>query len=215
MATPNPTNRIWLTYKTRMVTEKRFKRYALISHLAMSWYAFLSIVFSIYQDRFALALGVDGANKAALVISVLTFGLSLIIYGFKYEDSANVFRECYLKMQSIYQSTDLDDVKSKNYLSVLDQFPNHSDRDWKEMIFENWRAGRKVTGTDGNDIVLNWRAITIGYGHYGIRYGIIAAIFLMPLALGYWSLQPQAPSMPTAAEHSPVNSINVSTKGGT
>lgn len=63
-----PMARIWLTYKTRIISEKRFKSYALVSHLALTWYAFLSIVFSIFQTNIAKTLGAEGATQASLVV---------------------------------------------------------------------------------------------------------------------------------------------------
>lgn len=179
--------RIWLTYKARIISEKRFNRYAVISHLALTWYAFLSIVFSIYQTDIAKTLGVVGANQASLVMAVLTFGLSLVIYGFKFEDAARVHRECYLRMQSLYQSSKSDEIKLEEYRKLLDHFPNHSSGDYQELLFSGWKSGRSLSGTDGNPIKFNYKDAVVVYLNRSISFSLFALIFIIPSALIiYW-----------------------------
>lgn len=179
--TTDPIARIWLTYKTRIISERRYKRYAIISHLALSWYAFLSIVFSIYQDRFAQSLGVVGASQAALVMSVLTFGLSLVIYGLRFDDLARIHRECYITMQKLYQSHVSDDAKLESYGNLLEHYPNHSDSDYDDLLFDAWRFGRTLNGTDGQPILFGWRKVLASYFRHFIRNCIIFLLFAVPL----------------------------------
>ncbi|MES2337107.1 MAG: SLATT domain-containing protein [Pseudomonadota bacterium] len=175
--------RIWLTYKTRIISERRLKAYALVSHLALSWYAFLSIVLTIYQNNLAAQLGATAATQASLVISVLTFGLSLIIYGFKFEESARTFRECYLRMQSIYQSAEPDSVKLSEYSRALDHYPNHASRDYEAMLFETWKAGRTLYGTDGQPIAFGIARILASYARTFLWIASLAIIFGGPLVI--------------------------------
>ncbi len=189
MTAPSPIARIWLTYKTRIVSERRYQSYAIVSHIALSWYAFLTIGFSIYQDRFALYLGAGGANQASLIMSVLTFGLSLIIYGFKFDDAARMQRDCYLKMQSIYQSSEAIDVKLESYRMLLEHYPNHADRDYRQVLFDAWEAGRILTDTEGNPIKFGILNIVACYLRGAAWYGFLILIFAMPSALGlFWIL---------------------------
>lgn len=189
MSTPDPLARIWLTYKTRMHAERRYQRYALFSHLSLSWYAFLGIVFSIYQTNFSQYLGDNGASQAYLVISVLTFGLSLIIYGFKFDEAARVHRDCYLRMQAIWQSSDSEPEKLQKYSLILDQYPNHAPRDWKDLLFESWLSNRALRDTQGNEIYFSQVQIGVCIARRILWFTSLAAIFLLPVAIGiYWLL---------------------------
>ncbi len=188
MAEPDHLARIWLTYKTRIISEQRFNNYALVSHLALSWYAFLSIVFSIYQSNLAKSLGEVGANQASLVISVLTFGLSLVIYGFKFEDAARTHRDCYLRMQSIYQSDDSNERKLEDYRKLLDHYPNHASRDYSDLLFDGWRSGRVLKGTDGLPIKFSNSDAAVCYARRVLWIVFIAIVFGLPPVLGvYWA----------------------------
>ncbi|WP_278985793.1 SLATT domain-containing protein [Sphingobium yanoikuyae] len=184
----DPISRIWLTYKTRIISERRYQRYAIVSHLALSWYAFLSIVFSIYQDRFAQSLGVVGASQAALVMSVLTFGLSLIIYGLRFDDLARIHRECYISMQRVYQSQESDDVKLERYSSLLEHYPNHSDSDYDDLLFDAWRFGRTLSGTDGQPILFGWRKVVASYFRHFVRNLATFSLFFIPLGFSFFGL---------------------------
>lgn len=179
--------RIWLTYKTRMHSEARYKNYALVSHLALTWYAFLSIVFSIYQENISEHLGSSGANQASLVISVLTFGLSLIIYGFRFEDNARTHRDCYLRMQSVYQSSDADHDKLDQYRKLLDHYPNHSNRDYQRLLLDGWKSGRPLTDTSGNNIKFEGIDAFREYAFIALNYILLAMIFIVPpIAIAKW-----------------------------
>ena len=173
-------SRIWLTYKARINSERRYRRYALASHLALSWYAFLSIGFSIYQDDVANKIGISSANKLSLITSILTFGLSLIIYGFKFEDSANIFRDCYLRLQSIYQSGSDGQKKLNAYQDLLDHYPNHSKNDYEDVLFDAWRAGDRLENSKGVIPIPN-RIIVQGYFRKAVWYFLICVVFMAPL----------------------------------
>ena len=188
----DPMARIWTTYKTRILSEQRFNKYAVASHLALTWYAFLSIVFSIYQGDIAKTLGEPGASQASLVMAVMTFGLSLVIYGFKFEDSARTHRDCYLKMQSIFQSTEPDQSKLHEYRKLLEHFPNHATRDYRQLLFNGWRAGALVTDTQGNAVPFDGKDAALVYARYILNIVAIIIIFLVPLALiTYWLVAPK------------------------
>jgi predicted membrane channel-forming protein YqfA (hemolysin III family) len=185
MSTPQPLANIWLTYKTRINSERRYLHYEVVSYLAMSWYSFICIVYSIYQYKFYKTLGVDGASQASLVMSVLTFGLSLVIYGFKFGDCARVHRDCYLRMQSIYQSRQSDEDKIEEYRLMLDQYPNHADRDYQDLLFDAWKAGEPLQKTDGEDIKFGYYQIIGCQLRHLIWHLFVILVFGLPPVLGY------------------------------
>lgn len=139
---------LWLTAKARINSERRLRAYALISHLLLTWYAFWSIVFSVYQSKIGGAIGDVAASNLGIILSVLTFGLSLVISGFKFEERASTYRECYLKLQSLYRNKDAENRLS-TYHDLLDHYPNHSTSDNDRVIFDGWLRNQRVSNSNG------------------------------------------------------------------
>ncbi|MEG3146447.1 SLATT domain-containing protein [Sphingomonas sp. RT2P30] len=178
-------SRIWLTYKARINSERRFRRYALLSHLGLSWYAFLSIVFSIYQGSVATKIGESSASQTSLIISVLTFGLSLVIYGFKFDDVANQHRDCYLRMQAIYKSQCDAQTKLNQYHDLLIHYPNHSTSDYDNLLFDAWKRGDAISNEDGK-ITLGTYVVVVGSMRLLLNFLLSVILFLFPLAIWLW-----------------------------
>ena len=55
-------DKIWLTSKARMQAEIRYKIYSLTSHLLLSYYALLMIIFSVFSDSITTSLSGVVAN---------------------------------------------------------------------------------------------------------------------------------------------------------
>jgi hypothetical protein len=124
---------IWLTSKTRMRAEKRYKTYSLISHLLLSYYAFLLIVHSIFSNPAATS---PSSSQINLALSVAIFGVSIIVYGFNFGETAQLHRDCYLRLQRL-----LDLVKDEHellaeYHKILAGYPNHSNDDFEDLIID-------------------------------------------------------------------------------
>lgn len=112
------TSPIWLTAKTRMVTERRLRKWSFAGHLALTWYSFWLIVFSIwttYTDNSSLL------NFMNIGLSVLIFGLSGLFYGLKLDSQADTFRASYLDLQKIWRSSAGDQAKLDKYHANLDR----------------------------------------------------------------------------------------------
>lgn len=139
---------LWLTAKARINSERRLRSYAVLSHLLLTWYAFWTIVFSVYQDNVGSKIGPVEASKLGIILSVLTFGLSLVISGFKFEERASVYRGCYLKLQALYRSNAQED-KLSIYHQILEHYPNHSNGDNDRVIFDGWLRAQPVSNSKG------------------------------------------------------------------
>lgn len=139
---------LWLTAKARINSERRLRGYAVLSHLLLTWYAFWSIVFSVYQDNIGEKIGSVEASKLGVILSVLTFGLSLVISGFKFEERASVYRECYLKLQALYRAK-ADDNKMVMYHQILEHYPNHTNSDNDKVKFDGWLGKQPVSNSRG------------------------------------------------------------------
>lgn len=137
---------IWLTAKTRMVAEKRLRLWAVVAHLALSWFSFCLIAASVW----AAFNDVDWRyNAANILLSVFVFGLTLILYGFRFEERAGQFRECYLKLQAIDRGSLADQQKLDKYHELLANYPNHSESDWDTVLFNSWIGNYQLTNSSG------------------------------------------------------------------
>ena len=179
MAAAPDTSRIWLTYKARINAERRLKGYGILAHLAITWYSFLLIVLGILQSRIDAASGAD-AGPLAIILSVLVFGLSLLFYGFRFEERAGQFRECYLKLQRLWQDEGAALEKLEAYSGILDHYPNHEQRDFDKVIFEGWQRGNQIYNSTG-PIQVTRSLIVRGYTLAFAKWLIIVAAFGWPL----------------------------------
>jgi hypothetical protein len=98
----------------------------------MSSITFTLILFSIFFDSYKVII--PNLDKINISLSVASFSLSLILYGFKFDERANLFRECYLKLQDLYNSNKSEDEESVRYADILGQYPNHSEYDFKGTV---------------------------------------------------------------------------------
>jgi hypothetical protein len=160
-ATPDITA-IWFTYKDRVYAEQRFRFYAVTGHLLITWYSFLLIILSVFEDKVNGYLHHDIVDTIAIILSILLFGASLIFYGFKFEEKAASFRECYLALQKITQGQASPATKMREYHKILAHYPNHHDRDHNRFVFERWQAGKTLRDAEG-DIPVTWSLILGGY----------------------------------------------------
>jgi hypothetical protein len=177
---------IWLTYKARMNSERRLQGQGLIAHLAISWYSFLLIVFGVFQPALDQTAG-PTVGPLAIVLSVLVFGLSLIFYGFRFEQRAAQFRECYLALQRLYRSDATPSQKMEKYAAILDQYPNHEEMDYEKVVFESWRRGSEIYNTKGA-ITANRGLIARGYAKAIGWWIFIGVVFLGPIITAKWFL---------------------------
>jgi hypothetical protein len=175
---------IWLTYKSRMNSERRLRGYGLVAHLAISWYSFLLIVLGVFQAQITRATAID-VGPYAIVLSVLVFGLSLIFYGFRFDERAAEYRDCYLTLQKLYRSALTPDKKMEEYSSILERYPNHSETDYEQVVFESWRRKISIENAQG-PIPVPKPLIVRGYFRVVAWWLLVALAFGGPLVPGLW-----------------------------
>lgn len=202
MPSPDPTAKIYLTYKTRMLSEALAKSHARFYSALIPWYSFVLVAFSIAQG-FGYYSGKDEGLLFAIA-SVGIFGLSLYINGRELWQRADDFRSCYLKLSRIYESEQTTPEKMAAYNQVLGDFENQTDADFDEMVFDAWLRGQSLsnsrgpvspTFTTGLKIVLQkvWR--------YSTRVVlVIAPLVLAWQILGYPESPSKEPDLPSRAD---------------
>jgi hypothetical protein len=148
MTSNSPAEKIYITYKTRMLTEARLMKDAKFYNGLIAWYSFWLIAFSMSQ-LFGIYRA-DFANLMFAIASVAIFGLSLYVGGQKYSERAEQFRSCYLQLKELYESGRSVQAKMARYAAILKLFENQTDDDFDEMVFDAVRRGQILYDSSGS-----------------------------------------------------------------
>jgi hypothetical protein len=186
MTSNSKTEKIYLTYKTRMLSEALARSHARFYTALIPWYSFLVIALSISQG-FGYYSG-SGASLFIAVSSVGIFGLSLYINGHELWQRAEGYKDCYLKLTRIYESNASDDEKMNEYNSVLKIYENQTDSDYDEMLFDAYLRGQKLMNSRGT-IILTYSVCAKVVFSKIFRYFIRVLLFLAPILLGFHVLK--------------------------
>lgn len=175
--------RIYITYKTRMTTEARLRSNARLWHGLLSYYAFCMILYSLIELSGNYSIANSQVIMAAL--SVGTFGLSLYISGERYQERADQFKNCYLRLQALYNNKGIPiDEKMARYAEILDLYENQSDDDYDEMLFDTFLRRQKLSNTVGEVEIPKNLIFRVGVRRLA-RKGFAFLLFAAPLAVGY------------------------------
>lgn len=123
--------RMWTTGRCHMRAEKRNRFLEHYFHIVLALYALSAIGTSLYPIA-------DTGNSIQKFIipfaSVFTLSISLLIFGFKFGESAAKHRSCYLELQKLDVSriTDAAELNEK-YITVLGHYSNHSYSDFMKV----------------------------------------------------------------------------------
>ena len=189
MIEKNHSEKIYLTYKTRMTTEARLKYKAQLSNVFLTWYSFALIVFSLLDlsKRFTII----NFSMISAVVSIAIFAMTLFLYGQRYTERAGQFRECYLKLQALYESEIATASKMKKYSDILALYENQSDRDFDEMVFDSWWRGQTLRNAQG-PLKISKNTLLLVAGRRFIRAALTAAFFLVPVIFAILWVKPVA-----------------------
>lgn len=183
----NPEEKIFLTYKTRMTTEARLRRTNFISYVLLTWYSFSLIIFSLIDlsGKFYIA----NFSMVSAALSIATFAMSLFFYGERYAERADQFRNCYLKLQNLYESGANTPAKMRKYAEILDLYENQSDDDYDEMLFDAYLRGQKLENARG-PVAISRITFAKVLLHRVIRTLFYLVIFTLPIAFGFFTIKP-------------------------
>jgi len=178
-------DKIWITAHSRMYSEKRYKIYDISSHIFLSYLSLLLIVGSIFSKDLGGYLA--HFDKLMVTLSLLVFTTSLIIYGFKFGEKSNQYRECYLKLQALGQNLKNVNSPEQEYASILECYPNHPDRDYHDFIISKTLIDRGTITSGGENI--SWTLWMLGTKIIRIvtYWGLL---FLPPIFISYFFAQP-------------------------
>jgi hypothetical protein len=185
----NPQEKIYLTYKTRMTTEARLRKTALTSHVLLSWYSACLIILSVIEISSDFV--VENSSMISAGVSLVTFALSLFIYGERYSERADQFKGCYLKLQRLYESQMDAGEKMREYSDILENYENQSDNDYDNMLFDAFLRGQSLSNARGPVRVSVPTFIRILVWRLFIA-ALVIALFIAPIVAGFLWVRPAA-----------------------
>lgn len=147
-------DRIWITERCHMKAEKRKRFLEYYFHVTLALYSLATIAISLFQ------VGPEGESieKALIFTSVCTLSISLLIFGFKFGESAAQHRSCYLDLQRLRLKRFKDETDlNESYITTLSYYPNHSATDYMSVIVSNLlRSKQRLSDPNGNPINLTF-----------------------------------------------------------
>lgn len=180
---------IWITSRVRMIAERKALRNQNISYLAVTYYSVFSVIISIFESFYSIQYTELGKLNLASAVVVLV--ASLVAGGFRLEARASSFRECYLKLQKLYDEDLPDNEKKLRYRDILFDFPNHSNHDYTDLLVNHMvLEGKKLTN---NGTVLEWTLFQFlsFFGRRVLYWFVVLALFLVPVAFLVWPFLPE------------------------
>ena len=128
-------DKVWITRKCRINSEKRLKRDEHISQILQLYYSSLLVLFSVYN----LAYESSNTNLLLVMGSIIVLVSTVYLYSHNYNERALIMRNCYIRLDEIYykalraeKKDEKDSVKQllDEYTSILMNIENHSEYDY-------------------------------------------------------------------------------------
>jgi hypothetical protein len=180
----NVKNRIWITERCHMKAEKRSRFLDLYFHIVLASFALASIGISVLNNTSIGPLKEDMLTFT----SITTLCLSLLIFGFKFGETAANHRSCYLALQKL-RATKHDDHLSleRDYIEILGHYPNHTHGDYMRLAVSNiLRAMQDLESPPGKKVTFDrWDRLVYFSGWILARFSLIV-FALMPLVMALY-----------------------------
>ncbi|MBR2658233.1 MAG: SLATT domain-containing protein [Loktanella sp.] len=167
-----------------MNAEKRSRFLELYFHIVLALFALASICISVVGDTQNIRLN----ENIFSFTSITTLSLSLLIFGFKFGETAANHRSCYLSLQKMRGSNESDDHKlEENYINVLSFHPNHTTGDYMRLAISNiFEDEQNLTSPDGNKVCIGWwRRLSYVTSWFLSRVLILAFAAMPFIIVGY------------------------------
>lgn len=192
----NVRNRIWITERCHMKAEKRSRFLDLYFHIVLASFALASIGISVLSRT-----SIDPLKEDMLTFtSITTLCLSLLIFGFKFGETAANHRSCYLALQKLRATEHSDHLAlEREYIKILGHYPNHTYGDYMRLAVSNiWGPTQNLESPPGRKVTIDcWDRLVYASGWILARLSLIA-FALTPLAMGlfgtnFWSVFSTSP----------------------
>lgn len=177
---------IWITSRVRMIAERKALRNQNVSFLAVTYYSLFIVILSIFDDFYSKPYpALDEINLASSVVVLVA---SLVAAGFRLEARASSFRECYLKLQTLYDEELTDQEKRMKYREILVDFPNHTSRDYADLLVNHIAfEGKKLT-SGSNELRYTLFMMASFIFRTMLYWGLLGILFIGPIFFLLWPL---------------------------
>jgi hypothetical protein len=162
-----------------MIAERKAIRNQNVSYLAVTYYSLFTVILSIFDTYYKVPYPV--LDKISLAASVIVLVASLVAAGFRFEARAAEFRDCYLRLQRLFDQPLTEDEKKDRYREMMLDFPNHSPADYTDMVINHTLIEEKQLYNDNKKIDYNWKMMTSWLIRKITYYGLLLFLFGGPL----------------------------------
>ncbi len=175
-------DRIWVTRKARINTEKRLLRNSLVSEILLTYYSLSVVIFSVWNLTRPNGL----INLLLVSASVVVLVLSIFLSSQKFRERALAMRNCYVRLEELHQkASQAEEERNKAELQEIEQLyrelligsENHSETDYLYLRY-TLRNNKNTTLPDFTkiDFLKYWlRSVT--------RLIFTVLIFLLPICM--------------------------------
>lgn len=169
-----------------MIAERKALRNQNVSFMAVTYYSVFTVIISIFQVFYARTFpAIDQINLSASIVVLVA---SLVASGFRLEARAASFRECYLKLQKLYDQDLPESEKKAYYRDLLLDFPNHTPRDYQDLLVNHILFEKKKL-TNGDNELEYTKFMAASFFMRSTAYWIMMVIlFGSPLIFLIWPL---------------------------
>lgn len=169
-----------------MNAEKRSRFLELYFHIVLALFALSSICISVVGGTQNVRIN-DGILSFA---SITTLCLSLLIFGFRFGETAANHRSCYLALQKLRASDEQAIQKQEEaYIEVLGHYPNHTTGDYMRLAVNDiFNAEQSLKSPNGQAVRLGrWRRLSYVASWLTARLMIIVFATL-PFVLVFYAI---------------------------
>lgn len=174
---------IWFTEKSRIFAERRYRSYEKISHFLISYYSLSIIVISIWDTRGIELFGDSGLTLISM--SVVVFGLSILMYSQSFGAIADKHRECYLRLHKLNLIED-EKEKENKYYDILDFYPNHLSSDYDSFVIEQKiKRNKTLYDSKKEEIIVTRKLLFVYYLHKSLNIFLGVVFVLLPFIIAF------------------------------
>lgn len=162
-----------------MIAERKAIRNQNFSYISVTYYSLFTVILSVFSKFYVQSYPM--LEEINLSASVVVLVASLVAGGFRFETRANIYRECYLKLQRLQSKALSDEARLIEYLDILDIYPNHSEKDYYDLIVNHtYWEGKKLKIGDEALVPTYFMWISYIFRHI-FYYACVLFLFVAPL----------------------------------
>jgi len=167
--------KMWITSRCHMNAERRNRFLEIYFHLLLAFYSVAAIGNSIIGR----ASGGEISGEIVLYLSILTLSISLIIFGFKFGETAAQHRACYLELQKLMGSSHEEDL-NRRFIETIANVPNHSTMDYLRLAIAHPFTRVQNLKLPNGEYYTATRAALVRYAFNRVAVVMVLVIFTLP-----------------------------------